>query len=290
MFSQAPTLIDLLLENSATILYYSIFFFILSVTLPFIGYLGKILPRANEKHNLFLARIYGILSIIGIGFTIFIAFAFIWLKWQDLISFDFFAIVEFMVPLIIAPLVFAPYYLTQRLNTGDKKLKGREVDNRDSLELMVVYSAFGVIASNFHDILWCGTKTNWFIETQHNGYELEPWVQIVGANTYSYVFFVFYMTLHVIFCAVLATLFLRRYARRYKSSLIKDKNLRKVYLIMWFGALLWGYGLYIMDSKSWHPEASWLVGTFIWIPLGIFILGFSAKYLVKFEINSYKST
>jgi hypothetical protein len=285
MFYQGSTLIDLLLENPATILIYSVFFLILAILLSFMGHLGKIFPKTSEKQNFVLARIYTILAIFGISFTVFIAYAFIWLRWRDLINFEFFAIVEFILPLILGPLIFAPFYLTQRSDRNDNKLNGREVDNRNSFELMVVYAAFGIIASNFHDILWCGTKTNWFVETQHNGYELEIWVKLVGANTYSYVFFVFYMTMHVLFCIIIATIFLQRYARRYNTSLLKDRNLQKAYGIAWLGALLWGYGIFIMDSKYWHPEISWLIGTFLWIPLGYFILGFSAKYLVKFELS-----
>ncbi|MHA1265328.1 MAG: hypothetical protein ACTSRS_08860 [Candidatus Helarchaeota archaeon] len=281
---------DLLLQNPTTIVAYSIFFILLGSTLPFIGYIGKKFPSLRAETNLRIAKIIGILAAFGIVFTVGICFSFVFLKLEG-ISFEFFAFVAFVIPLILGPLIFLPFYLTR--SKGDHVLSvcraaGRTVNNRAASELVIVYAAFGVIASNFHDILWCGEKTNWFTTTGYLGYELDIWVRTVGANTYDYVFFGFFMLLHVIFCGCLATFMLWRYSRRFGHNLFQNKSSRKAFCLAWVGALLWGYGLYIMDKSSLYFSKGmativWNVGTFLWIPLGMVLLGLSAKYLVVFE-------
>ncbi len=279
------SLIDLLAENPTTLIRYSIFFAVLAISLPFIGYLGRLLPKANESRNLFLAKIFAIAAVIGIALTVATSYLFIIVKLNG-ISFEFFAVVTFVIPLILGPTVALPFYLTRQ--TTDSVLnffqvEGRKINNFNGAEIFIIYAAFGVVASNFHDILWCGEKTGWFTITGFKGYELEIWVKIVGANTYDYVFFGFYMFLHVLFCGVFATLMLWRYMRRSQVSLIRTPNCRRAVILAWLGALLWGYGLYLMDSSSRQSSIAWTVGTFLWIPLGILVLGFSARYLSRFE-------
>ncbi len=279
------TLIALLMDNPRTAIAYLIFFAILATLIPFFGYIGRIFPRFNEKRNLVAAKIFLIIAIFGIIFTVLVSFLFVYIKLRDIINFEFFAVIMFVFPVILAPFTFTPFYLTK----SDSSLReGRLVENRNIAELFVVYAAFGVVASNFHDILWCGEKTSWFTVTGYNGYELEIWVKVVGANTYDYAFFGFYMILHVVFCGCLATIMLWQYTRRYGEKLLRNRNSKSAFILAWIGALLWGYGLYIMDKSSLYfidgqPTIAWIVGTFIWIPLGIFILGYSGKFLSKFE-------
>ena len=274
------TLIDLLMDNPRTVIAYTIFFAILALTLPFFGHVGRIFPRFNKKQNLIIARILSIIAIFGIILTVLISFLFVYVELRDIVTFEIFAVVTFVFPLLLAPLVFAPFYLSK---PGSFLREGRTVEKRHSAELFVVYAAFGVVASNFHDILWCGEKTSWFTVTGFNGYELEIWVDIVGANTYDYVFFGFFMLLHVIFCGTLATFMLWRYTRRYGESLIRNPHSRWAFILAWGGSLIWGYGLYVMDSFSRHTEILWFFSTFVLIPLGILILGYSGKLLSKFE-------
>lgn len=280
------TLIDLLMDNPRTIIAYTIFFAILAILLPLIGYLGKIFPKLSEKKNLITSRVFLGLAIFGVILTVLVSFLFVKLvKLRNLITFEFFGVITFIFPLLLAAIAFAPFYLTK----PEASLReGRLVENRHLAELFVVYAAFGLVASNFHDILWCGEKTSWFTVTGYIGYELEIWVDVVGANTYDYVFFGFFMILHVIFGGTLATFMLWRYTRRYGEKLLRNPNSRTAFLLAWIGALLWGYGLYLMDKSSLYfvdgqPTLAWIVGTFIWIPLGIFILGYSGKFLSRFE-------
>ncbi|NVM31703.1 MAG: hypothetical protein HWN65_22890 [Candidatus Helarchaeota archaeon] len=276
------TLIDLLMDNPRTVIAYTIFFAILALILPFFGHVGRIFPRFNKKQNLIIARILSILAIFGIILTVLISFLFVYVKLRDIVTFEIFGVVTFVFPLLLAPLVFAPFYLSK---PGSLLREGRTVEKRHSAELFIVYAAFGVVASNFHDILWCGEKTSWFTVTGYNGYELEIWVDIVGANTYDYVFFGFFMLLHVIFCGTLATFMLWRYTRRYGESLIRNPHSRWAFILAWGGSLIWGYGLYVMDSFDRHTEILWFFSTFVLIPLGILILGYSGKFLSKFEQN-----
>ena len=285
MYFQNSTLIELLAESPTTIIVYCVFFAILSVILVFIHHLAGFLPEFNEKQNLVISKIYRILSIAGVICTVSFPFIFVFLKLHDIVNFEMFAFITFVFPIVLAPLVVMSFYLIKQSDEDRKKRVGRKVDNRNIIEVIVIYAALSIVASNFHDILWCGTRTNWFTETQHLGYELELWVTLVGANTYSYVFFVFYMSLHVIFCGVVSTIFFILYAKRNGVHLFKNKTLRKAFILAWIGALLWGYGLFVMDSLYWHSEVTWLVATFIWIPLGIFILGYSAHFLRNFELN-----
>lgn len=276
------TLIDLLMDNPRTVIAYTIFFAILALILPFFGHVGRIFPRFNKKQNLIIARILSILAIFGIILTVLISFLFVYVKLRDIVTFEIFGVVTFVFPLLLAPLVFTPFYLSK---PGSLLREGRTVEKRHSAELFIVYAAFGVVASNFHDILWCGEKTSWFTVTGYNGYELEIWVDIVGANTYDYVFFGFFMLLHVIFCGTLATFMLWRYTRRYGESLIRNPHSRWAFILAWGGSLIWGYGLYVMDSFDRHTEILWFFSTFVLIPLGILILGYSGKFLSKFEQN-----
>lgn len=270
------------MDNPRTVIAYTIFFAILALILPFFGHVGRIFPRFNKKQNLIIARILSILAIFGIILTVLISFLFVYVKLRDIVTFEIFGVVTFVFPLLLAPLVFAPFYLSK---PGSLLREGRTVEKRHSAELFIVYAAFGVVASNFHDILWCGEKTSWFTVTGYNGYELEIWVDIVGANTYDYVFFGFFMLLHVIFCGTLATFMLWRYTRRYGESLIRNPHSRWAFILAWGGSLIWGYGLYVMDSFDRHTEILWFFSTFVLIPLGILILGYSGKFLSKFEQN-----
>ena len=281
------TLIDLLMDNPRTVIAYTIFFAILALTLPFFGHVGRIFPKLNKKQNLIIARILSIIAIFGIILTVLISFLFVYVKLKDIVTFEIFAVVTFVFPLLLAPLVFAPFYLSK---SGSFLREGRTVENRHSAELFIVYAAFGVVASNFHDILWCGEITNWFTYSAPSSGELQIWVDIVGATDpkISYDFFGFFMLLHVVFCGALATFMLWRYSRRYGESLLRNSNSRSAFILAWIGALLWGYGLYIMDKSSLYFEAgqptiAWIVGTFVWLPLGILLLGYSGKYLSKFE-------
>ena len=286
MIFQNPSLIELLIESPFTILFYSILFSVISIILIFIHHLERILPDFNEKQNLKLAKVYLILSIVGLILTVSFPFIFIFLDLENIVNFEMFAFITFVFPIVLAPLVTMSFYLIKPSQQKRKKNEGRYLNNRNIIELVIVYAALSIVASNFHDILWCGTRTNWFTETQHNGYELEIWVTLVGANTYSYVFFVFYMSLHVIFCGLVSIIFFMRYAKRNGGSLLKNRDLRKAFVLAWLAALLWGYGLFVMDSIYWHSDVTWLVATFIWIPLGILLLGYSAKYLRNFELKS----
>ncbi|MHA1428452.1 MAG: hypothetical protein ACTSQI_20910 [Candidatus Helarchaeota archaeon] len=284
------SLFDLLAENPTTLIRYGIFFAVLAIIIPFFGYIGRIFPKCGASRNLFLAKIFGIAATFGLAFTVAVTAVFVYVR-PDFISFEFFAVIAFLVPLILGPAIAMPFYLTRE--TGDSPLNlfqvaGRHVDNRNGAEIFIIYAAFGVVASNFHDVLWCGEKTNWFTVTGHIGPELEIWVNVVGANTFDYVFFGFFMLLHVIFCGAIAVLLLQRYTHRYGEKLLQNKESRRALILAWLGALLWGYGLYIMDKSSVYfvggqPTIAWVVGTFLWIPLGIFLLGFSARYLSRFE-------
>ncbi|MHA1131770.1 MAG: hypothetical protein ACTSQQ_13285, partial [Candidatus Helarchaeota archaeon] len=246
------SLFDLLAENPATLIRYGLFFAALAIAIPFFGYIGRLFPNYDEERNLFLAKIFGIIATFGIAFTIAVTALFVYVH-PAFISFEFFAVVAFLLPLILGPAIAMPFYLTKGI--GDSALnlfqvKGRQVDNRNGAEIFIIYAAFGVVASNFHDILWCGEKTGWFTVTGHLGPELDIWVNIIGANTYDYVFFGFFMLLHVIFCGAIAVLLLRRYAHRFGKNLLQTRHSRRAFILAWLGALLWGYGLYIMDKSS----------------------------------------
>lgn len=282
---------DLLAQNPTTIIVYSIFFVILATTLPFIGYLGQRFPKLGAKGNFKAAKIFAIITLAGIIITVATTFMFIWLDIRGLLTFEVFALIAFVVPLILAPFAYLPFYFTKQTDGGALnlfKVEGRTVSRRNTAELFVVYAAFGIVASNFHDILWCGEKTSWFTVTGFNGFELEIWVDIVQANTYDYVFFGFFMLLHVIFCGAIATFFLWRYTRRYGEGVLNNPNSRSAFLLAWIGSLLWGYGLYLMDSSRRQSSVAWMVGTFLWIPIGILILGLSARYLSLFEEEASK--
>ncbi len=274
---------DQLIQNQTTVIAYSLFFTILALTLPFIGLLGRKIPSLSEKKNLLLARICLIIGIAGIILTVAISFLH---KYLGIVDFIPFAVITFVFPLLLGAIMAFPFYLTKQ-NTGNNysllRAEGRRLDDRNSAEIFIIYAAFGVVASNFHDVLWCGEITHWFTTTAGSGGELQIWVDIVGATSDTYEFFGFFMLLHVIFCGLLATFMLWRYTRRYKEGLLKNPNSRSSFLLAWIGSLLWGYGLYLMDSLSRQSSIAWFMGTFLWIPLGIFILALSAKYLSRFE-------
>ena len=293
------SLLDLLMQNPNTVIAYSIFFAVLALTLPFIGYLGRIFPSLGKEGNFKLAKIFAIVALIGVILTVGVSFTFVYLKIRDIITFEFFAVITFVFPLILAPFAYLPFYLTKQTDSSVLnlfKVEGRTVRRRNATELFVVYAAFGVVGSNFHDILWCGEATDWFTHSAISGGELQIWVDIVGAVPapgevhISYDFFGFFMLLHVLFCGAIATFMLWRYTRRYGENFLRNPNSRSAFLLAWIGALLWGYGLYLMDSSSSQSSVAWMVGTFIWIPLGIFILALSARYLSRFELALPDST
>ena len=70
--------------------------------------------------------------------------------------------------------------------------------------LTLFFVGFGLAATNIHDALWCGRRTNFYTQFSAGGEDIAPWVNFFHAPSYDYRIFGFYMLIQAIVLLAMA--------------------------------------------------------------------------------------
>ena len=181
-------------EFLAGTLHISAFFFVLYVVVIILLFamksVNKIITRVNRVH---ITRAHPLfkfnyVALVGIVVIIIITVILAALKDQRgefwfFMTFSFFA---FFAGAIALGLLLVSAHI---LKVGEYRLG-------NGILLLLGAALFGMAGVNVHDVLWCGSATNWFQVERIGGYDLQAWFsffQILDSSNWDYRIMGFYM-------------------------------------------------------------------------------------------------
>ncbi len=232
---------------------------------------------AVSKENPKFKQVYLAVAILSI--LILFSIAIISFKELRATSFDFFtvfAILAFWV-LPIALGLLGVYSLI---------LKEKKYQLGDAILLSICFASFGMVGSNFHDVLWCGTVTNWYQTEKIAGADIALYFNAFGIfdeSRYDYRTFGLFMAVQIVLELTIGTAALYKYYKfdtlRWKKS-NKSTYLKRFGLLLFAGIML-GAIEFIFDYPWAFTDLEYALDVWLGIPLIALIFFGIGRYFVK---------
>lgn len=169
-------------------------------------------------------------------------------------------------------------------------LKKGEFKMGNAFLLFVSFSSFGWVASNVHDVIWCGVVTEFYTISHHAGEDLAFWYWVFGITDraiFDYRAFGTYMFLSVLVEISVGTLAYYKFYKLNRDVYQKNKNIFLLnYVIVFCNSVFLGFVIAALDF-GWVYGASQLA-YFAFMHLTIGGIVFSFNGLVLCEIKKKK--
>ena len=141
---------------------------------------------------------------------------------------------------------------------------------------LLCFLCFGFAGTNLHDLLWCGTRTEWFSIPVDAGYDLDLWINFFGCPSRDYRIFGFYMGYHVLIFCIYAFVNLWRYFTPLPKS-AHNLKLKLSFLIAILIGFL-GFLIFVFDYPNLFGPIITAFTIFLFIPLLIVPSYFVGKW------------
>ncbi len=172
-------------------------------------------------------------------------------------------------------------------------LKVGEYRIGNGLLLLLGAALFGMAGVNFHDVLWCGTATNWFQTQSIGGYDLQAWFtffQITDPTRWDYRIMGFYMIFQASLEAFTAILLFHKFFKLNVDG--KDLHTRRrifaTYVLCLAAGTLLGFVEFVFDSPWLFSDLQYYTTLFLGI-VGVAVLFIVAGFALPESINNLRS-
>lgn len=146
----------------------------------------------------------------------------------------------------------------------------------DFFLLLFVFSALAIAGSFYHDLLWCGTVTNWYTERVEGGYDFDLWLQIVHLTNRDYQLLGISQATMAGFLIILAAILTCRFNQLSENKITWQKALL-ISILSFFIIIFYGLFLFIIDI-GWYFD---LNVTFHALYFGFFLIVLLFYFLGK---------
>jgi len=146
--------------------------------------------------------------------------------------------------------------------------------------ILIALFALALAGSFFHDVLWCGTRTELYTLEVNAGYDLDWWRNVLYVESKDYRMFGFYMTVLTIILLIYASILL------WKLEIFTDNgydNNAKLKIFL-FSSLLFielGVALYVMEYFRMFTFIPTFIATYIGIPSSLVLSHLLGKLLAN---------
>ncbi|MBD3354266.1 MAG: hypothetical protein GF364_22480 [Candidatus Lokiarchaeota archaeon] len=179
---------------------------------------------------------------------------------QEALFFTFFALFTFMLMPVVMGLVVATAYISY----SEHPKWG------DFLVILFASGALGMAGSFYHDVLWCGTRTEWYTIESLGGYDFDVWQIVVNVDSYDYRLLGISQGTLALFLVIYAIILFHKLGKVSGNTLNQKKKLELTLFCMFF-VFFFGFFLFIIDSH-WIFDANVTIhALFLGIPLIVFL-------------------
>ncbi len=113
--------------------------------------------------------------------------------------------------------------------------------------LLVAFCALAMAGSFYHDVLWCGTATDWYTKVNLGGYDFDLWTIIVGVTNRDYQLLGISQGTLAIFLIIFAIILLWKFDSM-QDAKFTWKNRLKLIITSFFSVVFFGFFLFIIDA------------------------------------------
>ena len=145
--------------------------------------------------------------------------------------------------------------------------------------LLFAFSALGLAGSLYHDVLWCGTATNWYTEVRIGNYDFDLWTQIVGVNNRDYQLLGISQGTMAIYLIIYAIIILWKFnsVQEFKFTW---KNKINIIITSFFAVSFFGFFLFIIDA-AWAADTNITIHSlYLGFPLITYLFYYLGKALL----------
>lgn len=119
----------------------------------------------------------------------------------------------------------------------------------DFFVLLVAFCALAMAGSFYHDVLWCGSATNWYTEVHLGGYDFDVWTMVVGVDNRDYQLLGISQGTLSLILIIFAAILLWRF-NGFQETKLTWKNKIQTIIISFFIVIFFGFFLFAIDA-SW---------------------------------------
>jgi len=138
--------------------------------------------------------------------------------------------------------------------------------------------AMALAGSFLHDILWCGTKTGFYMWEANAGYDIDWWLDFMRIASKDYRNLAFYMSILASILITYASILLYKHGKISEKE-SDPKQRKKIILFAAIAIANFGFWLYVMDYAGLYIIIWPFVSTYIGIPFSIVLFYYVGKNL-----------
>jgi len=117
----------------------------------------------------------------------------------------------------------------------------------DFFVLLFAFCALAMTGSFYHDVLWCGTATDWYSRVNQGGYDFDVWTIVVGVTNRDYQLLGMSQGTLAIFLIIFAIILLWKFNSMQEVK-FTWKNKIKIIITTLFIVIFFGFFLFIIDA------------------------------------------
>ncbi len=156
----------------------------------------------------------------------------------------------------------------------------------DALLLTICFASFGMIGSNFHDVLWCGTVTNWYQTEKIAGADIALYFNTFGifdGGRYDYRTFGLFMVIQIVLELTIGTTSLYKYYKIDKSRSKKGNKAKyiKIFGLLLLAGLVLGTIEFVFDYPWAFTDLEYAIDVWLGIPISALIFFGIGRYFAK---------
>lgn len=118
--------------------------------------------------------------------------------------------------------------------------------------LLFAFSALALAGSFYHDVLWCGTATNWYTEVRLGNYDFDQWTQLVGVDNRDYQLLGISQGTMAIFLIIYTLILIWKF-NSLQEVRFSWKNKITIIFTSFFIVIFFGFFLFIIDA-AWAAD------------------------------------
>ncbi len=170
-------------------------------------------------------------------------------------------------------------------------LKVGEYRLGNGLLLLLGAALFGMAGVNFHDVLWCGTATDWFLFKRIGGYDLQAWFtffQITDPARWDYRVMGFYMIFQASLEAFTAILLFHKFFKYNadKNNLLTWRRKLAPYVLCLAAVFVLGLVEFVFDSPWYFTDLQYYTTLFLGVT-GVAILFMIGGYFLPYSTINF---
>jgi hypothetical protein len=117
----------------------------------------------------------------------------------------------------------------------------------DFFILLIAFYALAMAGSFYHDVLWCGTATDWYTKVKLGGYDFDMWTLVVGVTNRDYQLLGASQGTLALILIIFATILLWKF-NSLQDVKLTWKNKIKLIFTSFFIVIFFGFFLFIIDA------------------------------------------